>query len=194
MVANTACCLLCNATLANSRYRRNLLHGEGVEVKDVIRGLLKESTTSMSFSRVDGNFDDNMLESYMGSSNIVCKGSCFSSVSKYVKLKRDTEELYKKLLNLVEGSLIKFANTCFHTNENWWVHRWKTSHANKESVLVSVDTFDENNDDINGASDFESLQQSDLFSPIYYFTHQYSRLLTLIMMNWMSFSSFLNTI
>ena len=114
-------CLLRNAALSNSRYRRNLLHGEGLKVKEIIGGLLKEGTVCSS--GVDGGFEwyfqRNMIESYLKASNVICKGSCFTSLSKYVKLKQDTGELHKKLLNLIEGSLKKFANSCYpHCNDS----------------------------------------------------------------------------
>ena len=68
-------CLLCNAALPNSKYRRNLLHGEGLKVKEIIGGLLKEGTVRSSGvgGGFDWDFQRNVTESYLRASNVVAK-------------------------------------------------------------------------------------------------------------------------
>ena len=67
--------------LPNAKLQRNLESETGEDVKNILEELLSRS----------GN--DELMQEYLKSSVVVCKKGCFSSLSKLLKLRKESDEL-----------------------------------------------------------------------------------------------------
>ena len=102
-------CLLCASSLADSKQRRNVSHGDSLVkgvLKDLLRGFLKENLTVDESSS-----SDELLTQYLEFSDVVCKSNCFASLNKLIKLTNDLKELDNKLQAQVLKSFCQFRNT-----------------------------------------------------------------------------------
>ena len=121
--SNVPHCLLCASLFPDSKQRRNVNQGEGLLLKAVLKDLLagclkdNEKLCLMDYdsgSCNSGNhdlFNDEVSSDYLQLSNVVCKGNCFTSLNKLVKLTKDLEELNEKLQAQVVKSFYQFRST-----------------------------------------------------------------------------------
>ena len=94
MASNVLCeiprCLLCTNFIANPKDQRNISYGEGIKIKDVIRDLLVRNNNDYK-NIITGSESESA--DYMESTNVVCKRYCFPSLTKLMKLRKDTKSL-----------------------------------------------------------------------------------------------------
>ena len=95
----SVCCLLCGATLSNSKLRRNVFTEEATEIKDALVEFLER------------NHGTDLVKRYLNSSKVVCKSKCFSLLSKIVKLRKDIDQLDKSLESTASGVMMQYASS-----------------------------------------------------------------------------------
>lgn len=93
MASGEPCCLLCGDILQDSKYRRNLSHGEGLECKEMLANSLKQC---LSLESEYNELLDNTFHSYLEFSDVVCKSKCFTSLHKCVRLEKDIKDLKQR--------------------------------------------------------------------------------------------------
>ena len=64
-------CLLCTNFIANPKDRRNISYGEGIKIKDLIRGLLVRNNDDCI--NVIAGSESESVDYYMESTNVICK-------------------------------------------------------------------------------------------------------------------------
>ena len=73
----SVCCLLCGATLSNSKLQRNVFTEEATEIKDALVEFLER------------NRGTDLIKHYLNSSKVAYKSKCFSLLSKIMKLRKN---------------------------------------------------------------------------------------------------------
>jgi len=88
MESSIPCCLLCGAALPASTSQRSVLSDQGTEVKWVVEDYVQKILNSGKVSEVTSDMEssvDGLILAYMKRSTVLCKNSCFTSVTRLLE-------------------------------------------------------------------------------------------------------------
>ena len=111
MESSVPCCLLCGAALPASASRRSVLSDQGTEVKRVVEDYVWKILNSGKVLEVTSGMEssvDDLALAYMKRSTVLCKNSCFASVTRLLEKANCFQNLNSKLEGEVNKTLSAF--------------------------------------------------------------------------------------